>query len=600
MFKVIAFTLQKVKASCQWIFYCFIFLSVFYSILSFVTTLLFKEIIDTASGAKTLLHFSLWGILFFQAGFQMFSSLISGARDYLLPLLKKKVSLLFLTELVDKTSHLDVASLEDPKTVGVISRAYSRIHFQFEYYFMSIVQLLTTFLEIILALTIFFLASPIGALLLLVANITATIFKAYLGGTNFNIYKADYNTRLKFGYATDLLNQRETLLELKMFQNFGYIKKKILNIYDTFITKEINLEKRNQIFNIFINLMPIIAAFIFTLTMATQLQHHQITVGTFVFLFTNMLIFSGSLGRFSNLLVSIVGESNSIKDIIEFYELKPKLSYQPVLNTSELEKWHKKLASPVIKFENVTFRYPNATQDAVSHINLTIPYSQNLALIGENGAGKTTLIKLLLRVYDPDKGRVLINDTDIKEIPTRILYSIFSTLFQNFGRFNLTVKENLELAAHKKLTVEEMINFLKYANAWKFVVTTKDKLDQQLGPEYENGIDLSGGQWQSLAIARTYAKQAPVVILDEPTSAIDAKSEMEIFDRLNNKMRCETLIFISHRFSTIKDAERIVVLSKGKIIEDGTHSDLMKTHGKYSQLYTIQAERFQRGKVNSK
>ena len=596
MLKVIVFTLQKVKSSCKWIFYSFIFLSVFYSILSFVTTLIFKEIIDTANGSKTILHFSLWGILFFQAGFQIFSSLVAGIRDYLLPILKKRVSMLFLSELIDKTSHLDVASLENPKTVGVISRAYSRIHFQFEYFFMNIVQLLTTFLEIMLALVIFLLASPIGALMLLITNIISTAFKAYLGGTNFNIYKADYETRLKFGYATDLLNQRETLLELKLFQNFSYIKKKILDIYNGFITKEINLEKRNQTVGIFINFLPIIASFIFTLILARQLQNSQISVGTFVFLFTNMLIFSGSLARFSHTIVGLVGESNSIKDILEFYDLKPRLIYQPITNKAELGEWFEKLSKPIIRFDDVTFKYPNATDDTLSHITLTIPYSQNVALIGENGAGKTTLIKLLLRVYDPDNGNIFINDVNIKDIPTEALYSAFSTLFQNFGRFNLTVKENLELAAHRKLTSEEMVNFLKYANAWKFIETTKDKLEQQLGPEYENGVDLSGGQWQSLAIARTYAKQAPVVILDEPTSAIDAKSEMEIFDRLNNKMRRETMIFISHRFSTIKDAERIVVMHKGKIIEDGTHLELMKSKGKYAQLYTIQAERFQREK----
>lgn len=594
MFKVIKFALQKVRDSSGVIFYAFIFLSIFYSILTFVTTLIFKEIIDTASGSKTYLHFSLIGILFFQAGFQIFSSIIDGTRNYLFPLIKKRVSLLFLNELVDKTSTLDVASLENPKTVGVISRAYSRIHFQYEYYFASIVQLLTTFLEIILALVIFMIASPSGAFILLFANIISTIFKAYLGGTNFNIYKADYQTRLKFGYATDLLNQRETLLELKLFQNFAYIKRKILNIYDQFITKEINLEKRNQILSLLINFLPITASFIFTLIMANQLQNGQISVGLFVFLFTNMLIFSGSLSRFSNTLVNIVRESSSIKDIIEFYELKSKLTNVSLSTQNTLADWQVKLAKPNIIFSDVSFKYPKALHNALFHINLTIPYSQNVALIGENGAGKTTLIKLLLRVYDPTEGNITINGIDIREIPTPALYSVFSTLFQNFGKFNLTIKENLELAAHRNLTDKEMVSCLKHANAWNFIEKTKDKLNQQLGPEYENGTDLSGGQWQSLAIARTYAKQSPVVILDEPTSAIDAKSEMEIFDRLNNKMKEETLIFISHRFSTIKDAERIVVLSNGKIIEDGTHAELMKSNGKYSQLYSIQAERFKR------
>ena len=160
--------------------------------------------------------------------------------------------------------------------------------------------------------------------------------------------------------------------------------------------------------------------------------------------------------------------------------------------------------------------------------------------------------------------------------------------------FYMTIEENLQMAAGKKLSDEEMIYFLKFSNAWEFIKDTKYKLKQQLGPEYKHGLDLSGGQWQRLAIARAYAKRAPILILDEPTSAVDAKSEMEIFDRLNREMKENTLIFISHRFSTIKDAERIVVLDKGKLIEDGTHSQLIKNQGKYAQLYTIQAERYKR------
>ena len=139
-----------------------------------------------------------------------------------------------------------------------------------------------------------------------------------------------------------------------------------------------------------------------------------------------------------------------------------------------------------------------------------------------------------------------------------------------------------------------MKKYLQFANSWEFIKDTKNVYDQQLGPEYTDGIDLSGGQWQRLAIARAYAKQAPILILDEPTSAVDAKSEMEIFDRLIKEMKKNTLIFISHRFSTIKDAERIIVLDKGKIIEDGNHQTLIQNKSKYEELYTIQAERYAR------
>ena len=232
----------------------------------------------------------------------------------------------------------------------------------------------------------------------------------------------------------------------------------------------------------------------------------------------------------------------------------------------------------------------------LKNISLEIPFGQKVALIGENGAGKTTLVKLLLRMYDPLEGKISINGIDIKTIPEAELFQIYSTLFQSFGKFYFTIRENIEMAANKKLSQEELAKILNFSNSREFVEKTPGKFDQQLGSEFTHGIELSGGQWQRLAIARAYAKRSPVLILDEPTSAVDAKSEMEIFDRLNKEMKNNTLLFISHRFSTIKDAERIIVIDKGKIIEDGSHESLIKNNGKYAKLYNIQAERYLRGK----
>ena len=215
-------------------------------------------------------------------------------------------------------------------------------------------------------------------------------------------------------------------------------------------------------------------------------------------------------------------------------------------------------------------------------------------LSSPSGAGKTTLVKLLLRIYDPTQGTIKINGIDLREIPEKLLFGVYSTLFQDFGKFYLTIRENLELAAGRKLNKEEIINYLKFSNAWEFIKDTKNQVEQQLGPEYTDGIDLSGGQWQRLAIARAYAKDSPILILDEPTSAVDARSEMEIFDRINIKFKNKTLIFISHRFSTIKDAEKIIVMNKGEIIEAGNHTKLMNSKGEYFKLYNTQAGRYKR------
>lgn len=288
-----------------------------------------------------------------------------------------------------------------------------------------------------------------------------------------------------------------------------------------------------------------------------------------------------------------MSDAHFIHDAIDFYNVKPNISF-PKLSPRKDKELSKKLERPTIVIEDLSFRYPNSEKDALSRINLTIPYGQNIALIGENGAGKTTLVKLLLRVYDPPEGKIRINGIDLKEIPEQILFHIYSTLFQSYGKFYLTIRENMEMAAGKKLSDEEYIYALKLSNAWNYIQRLPGQLDQQLGPTYTYGTDLSGGQWQQLAIGRALVRKTPILILDEPTSSVDAKAEMEIFDRLNRETKDSTVLFISHRFSTIKDAERIVVVDKGKLIEDGNHESLMRNKGKYATLYSLQAERYLR------
>ncbi|OGM11381.1 hypothetical protein A2Z22_01195 [Candidatus Woesebacteria bacterium RBG_16_34_12] len=407
------------------------------------------------------------------------------------------------------------------------------------------------------------------------------------------IYRADDETRRKFSYTAKVLIERETLPEIKIDRAFNFFKEKFTEIFKTYTNNQLKLEKKFQFFNTISEFVPILAVFIFSMFIANQLITGVISTGTFVFLFTNVFVFSGALNRLSQNLGHLYADSHFIDEVREFFELKPNITF-PHLPNSDQEKLIEKIKNPTFVLENVSFAYPNSHKDVLHKINLEIPYGQNLALIGENGAGKTTLVKLLLRMYDPTEGKISVNGVDLKELPESVLFSLYSTLFQSFGKFYLTIKENLELAAGKKLNEKEMEEFLRFSNAWEFIKNTKYKFNQQLGPEYKNGTDLSGGQWQKLAIARAYAKNAPMLILDEPTSAVDAKSEMQIFDRLNKEMKVHTLLFISHRFSTIKDAERIIVMHQGKIIEDGTHSQLMGNKGRYFNLYTIQAERYKR------
>jgi len=224
-------------------------------------------------------------------------------------------------------------------------------------------------------------------------------------------------------------------------------------------------------------------------------------------------------------------------------------------------------------------------------VTVAIPTGTLVAVIGPNGAGKTTIIKLLLRFYDVTEGEILINGVNIKEIDLAKWHGMIGALFQDFIKYQFTFKENVYFG---DLSKPKKVKFLKEAifksGADRYIKSLPGGKNQVLGKMFSGGIDLSGGQWQKLALARAFYRNAPFLILDEPTSAIDAKAEYEIFQKVQNLQKDKTVIIISHRFSTVRNADRILVLDGGKIIEEGNHKDLMGKKGLYEELFTLQAQ----------
>lgn len=244
-----------------------------------------------------------------------------------------------------------------------------------------------------------------------------------------------------------------------------------------------------------------------------------------------------------------------------------------------------------MKFKNVSFIYPDSKRSILKNFNLIIKSGEKIALVGENGAGKSTIIKLLLRFYDVTEGEITINGTNIKNIDLNAWQGRIGALFQDFIKYQFTLKENVIYGdLEKQDDLKAIHDALKKSGANNFLHTLPKRIDNVVGKMFDNGIDLSGGQWQKLALARAFFRDAPILILDEPTSAIDAKAEYEIFQNVQNLQKDKTVIIISHRFSTVRNADRILVLDEGKIIEEGSHEKLMKEKGLYAELFEIQAK----------
>lgn len=277
------------------------------------------------------------------------------------------------------------------------------------------------------------------------------------------------------------------------------------------------------------------------------------------------------------------------KYVDQYFEL---LEYEPYISSPKKSIKIPEIPNPpVLEFKKIAFKYPDSERYILKDFNLVINSGEKIALVGENGAGKSTLIKLILRFYDPTEGEVLINGVNIKDLDLNEWHKRIGALFQDFIRYQFTFKENVIFGdLSKKDDLKAIQEAIKKSGADNYLEDLPKGLDQIVGKTFEEGVDLSGGQWQKLALARAFFRDAPILILDEPTAAIDAKAEYEIFERVQKLQKDKTVIIISHRFSTVRNADRILVLDEGKIVEEGNHKTLMKKKGIYEELFNIQAK----------
>jgi ATP-binding cassette subfamily B protein len=373
--------------------------------------------------------------------------------------------------------------------------------------------------------------------------------------------------------------------EVKIFNLSGFITQRFADLSDRYYHANRKIVIRRAAWGSGLSAIGTLSYYGAYVFIITQAVGGIITLGTLTFL-------AGSFERMRNRLQGIMNRFSRItegamylQDLFEFFEIEPTIASVP---NSRL------LPVPIQKgfvFENVSFKYPNSANWAIRNLSFQLRPGEKLALVGENGAGKTTLVKLLARLYEPTEGRILIDGVDIREYDLQDLRNNTGIIFQDYIRFQLRAGENIAIgninALEDSLAIESAA---QKSLADTVVDTLPERYEQILGKRFAKGIDLSGGQWQKIALARAYMRDAQLLILDEPTAALDARAEHEVFQRFSELIEGKAAVIISHRFSTVRMADRILFLEHGQLLELGSHEELIEQDGKYAELFHLQAQ----------
>jgi ATP-binding cassette, subfamily B, bacterial len=423
----------------------------------------------------------------------------------------------------------------------------------------------------------------------LIALLFLALVPAFIGEAHFNAqsYSLDFvrtPERRELDYVRQTAASVETAKEVKIFGLNSFLIDRYIRLATAFYAANRRLALRRAGWGGLFTAIGTVGYYLAYAYITWSTLTGKFSVGDLTFLAGSFLrlrsLLEGLLTSFS----STASQALYLNDLFSFFEVKPE-----ILSPANPRPFPNPITRG-FEFEDVGFRYPGSERWAVRHLSFTLHAGEVLALVGENGAGKTTLVKLLARLYDPVEGRILLNGYDLREYDLDALRGNMGVIFQDFVRYNLTAGDNIAVGKIDARDDEARIErAAKRSQADEVIAKLPGGYQQMIGKRFKNGVELSGGEWQKIAIARAYMREAAVLILDEPTAALDARSEFEVFQRFKELSAGKTAILISHRFSSVRMADRILVLADGQIEAAGTHDELLAQAGRYSELFELQA-----------
>jgi len=509
---------------------------------------------------------------------------ISAYMGYGRNLFVRRVELEAERRLLAKASKVDVGNFDNSNWHDRLARAKRDVSWRPGDLTWSILGLSGNIVTIILMASLLASLHYILVILAIGAAFLSLILESRVTSKLYEFYYKETPDERERGYIGDLLVQPRTTKEIRAYVLADYLLERHQNLSENLFRQRALMYKSGTRVSLLTGLVTGTTLAIAYLFVSIKGAEGLIDPGGVVLVIGAFTSVSSTLAQISSTFVSVDQHTTFLDDYFSFLSID-----QQIRKNENPEALPVRLDEGIV-FENAGFTYAGSPEPAVEGFNLTIKNGELIALVGENGAGKSTIIKLLLRFYDADKGSIKIGGVDLKNTDPEELRNRIGVLFQDYANYELTVRENVTMGRpYAEVSDDRVMESLKDSRSEWLVRKMPNGLDSKVGRLFEGGHDLSGGEWQRLALARIMYRNADIWILDEPTSALDPEAEAAIFAELKENLKGRIGIVISHRFSTVRIADRIAVIADGKVSEIGSHDELMKARGRYSELFKLQA-----------
>jgi ATP-binding cassette subfamily B protein len=527
-------------------------------------------------------HF--WWLVASEVALALLTGILSRSIDYADQLLANRYTYHVSVQVMQQAAQLDLTTYENPVFYDRLERARAQATDRLA----MIQQMGRLFQYTVLTLIwsgVLIYRSPYMILLLI-----AGVLPSFFGETHFAFLGYAKNFRQtpakrQMDYLRQVGGSKEAAKELKLFNLSDYLTDRFKALSKNIYEEDVALNRKKLTWGGLLSLISTLGyygAYVFAIYEAVAGRYP--TIGVFSLITVAIQQSQSNFQQAFSTASGIADQALFLTDLIAFFDMKATVQSKP--NALPAPR-------PIhrgFEFRNVSFAYPGTERRVLKNFNFLLEPGERIALIGENGQGKTTVVKLITRLYDPTEGQILLDGVDLREYSLEDLHREMGVIFQDFMRYEMTARENIAVGRIDVPHTEEEIRDAAHKSLAEGVIAKMtDGYDQMLGRRFEGGVDLSGGEWQKIALARAYLRNAQLLILDEPTAALDAKSELEVFERFAELTTGKMALLISHRFSTVRMADRIVVLEGGQLVEEGTHQQLMALGGRYAGMFEMQA-----------